>query len=303
MLRAPIIWLAFLALFLVGCAKTSSEATVNSDGSWTRSLKLTVTKSFGEEEWSDVFAIPSSPDYKKFEEIKDSEKITTLTRSFKAGEGPITDIVIREKDATKVKNYVVVRKLDNGQIEYYEKIVYTNTNNPKMEKEMESYIRDLKAAMPEGKATDEDLKVMAKKTLVSLTRLLLGPDDHLLGNLVLNPDGAARRLRVKIGQVEKKLLIEQFGDRLTEAERDEVVKKLLAKLDSKSITDSKKPDQESAPGDNQTSLIGMSVAVKLPGKIVSTNGEIDPFTGEVFWDFTTSSAEVDVLELRAICQP
>ncbi|MBI1331572.1 MAG: hypothetical protein GC165_01690 [Armatimonadetes bacterium] len=303
MKKMPLLWLLILSIFVVGCARTSSEVTVNADGSWTRSLKLTVGKAMMEEnKWNDVFTLPTDPAWKKSEEIQDQEKTTTLTRDFKLGDGPITDIIIKEKDETKLKNFVIVRKLDNGQIEYFEKIVDLKPETDKMDKEIQSYIDDLKAAMPAGKGTDDDFKAMGKKTMTKIIRLMLGPDDHLFGTMVLNPDGAARRLRMKIGQVEGQLLEEQFGDRLTKEERDDVLKKLIAKLDSRSLMKQNKPDQEQA-NDNQNDMVGMSVAVKLPGKIVSTNGEIDPVTGEVFWDFATLSASTDILELHAICQP
>jgi hypothetical protein len=42
----------------------------------------------------------------------------------------------------------------------------------------------------------------------------------------------------------------------------------------------------------------MSVCVKFPGEVISSNGEIDPYTGEVFWDFLSATAELEPLELR-----
>lgn len=302
MFKAPLVWLAVLSLFLVGCAKTSAESVVNADGSWTRTLKLTVGKEMGEEKWMDIFAMPAGAEWKKFEEIKDDEKVTTLTRSFPVGNDAITDIIVREKETTKLKNYVVVRRLESGKLEYYEKIVFLAGDADKKKQDFDVYIKDLKAAMPEGKATDEDYQVLAKKTLTSITRMMFGPDDHLMGSLILNPDGAARRLRIKIAQQQDKLLAEQFGDRLSKEERAQVISKLLSQFDSKKLVEKNKPN-ESDPSQSSANMVGMSVAVKLPGKILETNGEIDPITGEVFWDFASASAEVDVLELRAICQP
>jgi hypothetical protein len=303
MVKLQLAWLVVLSFLLVGCAHTSSESTVNADGSWSRSLKLSVGKSMGDDKWMDIFAMPGA-DWNKAEEIKDSEKIITLKRNFKPDEGPVTDIIVREKGVTKLKNFVMVRKLEGNRLEYYEKIVFTSTDTEKQAKELEQYIQEMKKVMPPGKATDEDYKAMSKKTGTSLMRVLFGPDDHLFGTLLLNPDGAVRRLRAKLGQVESKILAEQMGDRMTQAERDNVVKQLLKTFDSSnSILNNKKP---SGPTDSttqsQADLLGMSVAVKLPGKIIETNGEIDSYSGEVFWDFASNSAEPDVLELRAICQ-
>jgi hypothetical protein len=178
-----------------------------------------------------------------------------------------------------------------------------NPSDDKKQKDMETYIAEMKKVMPAGKATEEDYKVMAKKTGTALVRILLGPDDHLFGTLLLNPDGAVRRLRSKIGLIESKILADQLGAKMTQAERDEVIQKMLKSFDSNTMVGSNKPsaspDQSSQ---SQADFVGMSVSVKLPGKVIETNGEIDTFTGEVFWDFASNSAETDVLELRAICQ-
>lgn len=254
------------------------------------------------DQWSDVFAMPGA-DWNKNEEIKESEKITTLKRSFKPGEGPVTDIIVREKGVTKLKNFVVVRMLPNNQIEYYEKIVFVDPNKDKQEKDMDEYIKELRKAMPAGVATEADYLAMSKKTTIAIMRIFFGPDDHLMGTLLLNPDGAVRRLRARLGTIESKILAEQFGEKMSQADRDSVVKKLMASFDNSKVLSNTKPstDPEQAK-QSQADFVGMCVAVKLPGKIIETNGEIDAFTGEVFWDFASNSAEPEVLELRAICQ-
>jgi len=255
-----------------------------------------------DDKWGDIFAMPGA-DWNKSEEIKETEKITTLKRSFKAGDGPVTDIIIREKEATKLKNFVVVRKLEGNRIEYYEKIVFVTPNKDKQDKDVDQYIAELKKAMPEGIGTDADYKAMSKKTSTALIRIFFGPDDHLFGTIILNPDGAVRRLRAKLGVIESKILAEQFGERMSQAARDDVVKKLLSTFDnSKVLANSKPSANPDQANQSQADFVGMSVSVKLPGKIIESNGEIDSFTGEVFWDFASNSAEPEVLELRAICQ-
>jgi hypothetical protein len=250
-----------------------------------------------DDKWADIFAMPG-PDWSKSEEIKESEKITTLKRNFKPGEGPVTDIVIREKETTKLKNFVVVRKLEGNKLEYYEKIVFLTPNGEKQDKEADEYIKQMKKFMPPGKATDEDFKAMAKKSGTALVRVLLGPDDHLMGTLILNPDGAARRLRSRLGIIENKVMLEQLGGKMTQAERDGVVQQILQTFDKETILGKNKPSANpDQANQSQADFIGMSVAVKLPGKVIETNGEIDGYTGEVFWDFASNSAESEVLEL------
>ena len=302
MIKLNLAWLVVISFLLAGCSHTSSESTVNADGSWSRSLKLTVSKGMTDDKWADIFAMPGT-DWSKSEEIKDSEKITVLKRNFKPGTEPVTDIIIREKETTKLKNFVMVRKLDGNRLEYYEKIVFLAPNGEKQQKETDQYIQEMKKYMPAGMASDEDYKAMAKKTSTALIRILLGPEDHMFGTLLLNPDGAARRLRSKLGVLENKVLIDQFGGKMTEDERNGVIKKMLQSFDKETMIGSTKPSTNpDQANQSQTDFVGMSVSVKLPGKVIETNGEIDGFTGEVFWDFASNSAETDVLELRAICQ-
>ena len=291
-----------VSIALVGCSHTSSESVVNADGSWSRSLKLTVTKGMTDDKWADIFAMPGA-DWNKSEEIKDSEKITTLKRNFKGGEDPVSDIIIREKGITKLKNFVMVRKLEGNRLEYYEKIVYLTPDNDKQEKDMGEFIKELKKALPPSTGTDADYRAISKKTNVAISRMFFGPDDHLFGTLILNPDGALRRLRSKLGVAESKILAEQFGTRFSKDEYDQIVKKLLVSFDNSKVMSKTKPPTNSDPSSqSQSDMVGMSVAVKLPGKIIESNGEIDTFTGEVFWDFASTSAEPEILELRAICQ-
>ena len=255
-----------------------------------------------DDKWADIFAMPG-PDWNKSEEIKESEKITTLKRSFDAGEDPVTDIIIREKGTTKLKNYVMVRKLPGNRLEYYEKIVSITPNNEKQEKDMGDFISELKKAMPDGVGTDADYQAISKKTNVSISRMFFGPDGHLFGTLILNPDGALRRLRSKLGVIESKILAEQFGDRMTQGQRDDVVRKLLTSFDNSKVMSNAKPSASpEQSSQSQADMVGMSVSVRLPGKVIESNGEIDSFTGEVFWDFASNSAEPEVLELRAVCQ-
>jgi hypothetical protein len=300
--RIVLLCLTIVSVLLVGCSHTSSESTVNADGSWSRTLKLTVGKDVNNDKWADIFAMPG-PDWNKSDEIKDSEKITTLKRSFDAGEDPVTDIIIREKGTTKLKNYVMVRKLPGNRLEYYEKIVFVTPNNEKQEKDMSDFIDELKKAMPEGVGTDADYLAISKKTNVAISRMFFGPDDHLFGTIILNPDGAVRRLRSKLGVAVNKILAEHFGDRLTQSQRVDIVRKLMTSFDNSKVMSNARPtaNPEKA-SQSQADVVGMSVSVMLPGKIVETNGEIDSFTGEVFWDFASNSAEPAILELRAICQ-
>lgn len=309
MQRLNWLWLILLAFLLVGCASTSSTSTVNADGTWTRTLKLTVrdVPSFGDDQKeakADIFSIPAGAEWNKSEKQGNGDTTTTLTRKFSAGEDPITDIVIKNKKGTKYKNFVVVRKLDGNRLEYYEKIVLVGDPPKRDESEQKSFEKDLREVLPAGKATEDEIKQISQRTETALVRLIFGPDDHLFGMMIMNLDGAIRRLRNKIGATETRILSEVLGNKLTQEERDGVVKGLLAKFDTQSVGQDTIPSPAGDPDskDDQAQFIGMSAMVKLPGKVVETNGEIDEYTGEVYWDLTSNSADAGIVELRAVCQ-
>ncbi len=309
MQRLNWLWLLLIAFMLVGCASTSSSSTVNADGTWSRTLKLTVrdVPNFSEDQKeakADIFAIPAGAEWNKSEKQGNGDTTTTLTRKFTAEEGPVTDIIIKNKKGTKYKNFVVVRKLDGNRLEYYEKIVLVGDPPVRDSSEQKNFEKDLREVLPAGKASDEEIKRISQLTESALIRLIFGPDDHLFGMMITNLDGAVRRLRNKVGATESKILSEVLGNKLTQEERDTVVKGLLAKFDSDSVGQNTLPSpaSESDSKDDQAQFIGMSAVVKLPGKIVETNGEIDDYTGEVYWDLTSNSADTGIVELRAVCQ-
>lgn len=291
-----------LALCVVGCAKTSSTTVVEENGNWTRTVKYTIGKDPGADQWMDVFALPEDGSFKKSEETKESEKITTLTKSYKVGIDPISDIIIKDKGATMVKNYVMVREIAPGKFEYFEKIVYPNPKVDKLNSDSEKYIATLKAALPPGVATDEEIKLIAKKSVVAFMRLLFGPDDHLFGTLLLNPDGAGRRLKFRIAKQQYDLLRATLGNKITDEQIQQTVKTMLKDLDVEDKAKGSQPDPNAAGPGNNSDFVGISVAVKMPGTLVETNGDIDPLTGEVFWDLASNSAELEPVELRAVYQ-
>lgn len=302
-------WLALLLLILtlVGCARSSSSTVVNADGSWQRTLKLTVSKApggteNGGAEWPDTFTIPSGPGIKVSTETKEEEKTTTITRSGALGDALLTDVIMREKGKTTFKNYVTVREIEPGVYEYYEKLTNPSPDAAKTTAEMEEFRKELRKYLPSGvTVTDEEANKVANKMVISIARRMFGPDDHLFGTLITNPEGSIRRLKLGLAKSLDGAMTEHLGDKLTAEQRKDVIIKMLAELNGDAIKNAQKPSPEKDPTSN-TGFVGMSVSVKLPGEIISSNGEIDPYTGEVYWDFLSASADAEALELRAVCR-
>jgi hypothetical protein len=231
------------------------------------------------------------------------DKITTLERDGKIGDGVMTDIIVKSKKETILKNYATVRRLDDGRIEYYEKIVFTKPNSTELDKGAQMFMDEMKNSLPEGVAiSDDELKTITRNTMTGMVRLMFGPDDFLLAYAFTSPDGAQRRLKGKIATTMDKQMLITLGDRMNEEQRMASIRKVIAKLDNINTFDPKNKANASPEQSGTDNMVGMSTSVKLPGKVLETNGTIDPLTGEVYWDFLSVSGEFASLELRAICE-
>jgi hypothetical protein len=299
---------AILALAaLIGCARTSSTTVVDANGDWHRTVKLTISKGTGmsdpsasAEEWPNPFKFPSGAEWTKTESVKDSEKTITLSRDVKAGDTQLTDIIAQDEKSKKttLKNFVQVKEIEPGVYEYYEKIVNPNPEPFSTNTDAIKFKESLTKALPEGITLDDETMIlMTKQMVISISRIMFGPDDHIFGSLITNPEGAGRRMKVQLGKVLDTAFKTHLSAKLNDEQRKAVITKLMAEVDGESIKNSKK--SETSPDKaSEGSFIGMSVCVKFPGEVISSNGDIDPYTGEVFWDFLSATAELEPLELR-----
>jgi hypothetical protein len=55
------------------------------------------------------------------------------------------------------------------------------------------------------------------------------------------------------------------------------------------------------PDLGDAALAALTFSVKLPGKIVSTNGERDDFAHEVYWSVYPQAAALGDVEMTAVC--
>jgi hypothetical protein len=297
-----LILLAVATALLTGCAKSSSSTVVNGDGSWTRTVKLTVSKTTEDasEPFPEVFALPKDG-YTATSKTEKQDKITTLVRKAQLGEGPLTDILVKENGETLCKNFVIVRRLDENRVEYYEKIVYTKAASQKNQNEIKEIATTLRGQIPQKvNATEEEVLKISNDTFQNILRLIVGPDDMLIGVLLTNPDGAERRIKSRVFKAMDQNMQKVFGDRMNADERTNAIRRFVSAMDSKKVIGD--PKSTSDPSSSNGNMVGMSTSVKFPGKVLETNGEIDPLTGEVYWDYLSIASEVAPLELRAICE-
>jgi hypothetical protein len=100
-----------------------------------------------------------------------------------------------------------------------------------------------------------------------------------------------------------KALLEKFGERIPAAERLAMTRKLIAAMEPvfDVRNDAKTKAEAGPPGqsDSEGSFVALTFVAKLPGKVVSTNGEIDEVNGEVFWALYDMAAAAEDVVLTA----
>jgi hypothetical protein len=108
-------------------------------------------------------------------------------------------------------------------------------------------------------------------------------------------------MKAKFGRALDTLLNKEFGDKMDANARLKAIRTLIAQLDSGKLLEGSKEKQKEGPSDD-SNLIAMFTSVKLPGRIVESNGELDEVSGEVFWAYYPEAAQLGDVTLRAVCE-
>jgi hypothetical protein len=298
---------SFLLLFCfawlsVGCSRAVTESSVDIDGSWTRSVKLIVQKMPGdpkENAYGDTFSPPTGSEWKSKVEYKNEDRLTTYTRKVATNEGVFTDIIIREKGVTTYKNFVTVRNLGGGRYEYFEKLVATQARPSDAELAVKKLATVLKSNLPANRIDDAGVQKISRQCFKSLIGSIFGPDEHLIGVMLLSGAGGEKRLKAKFYETLDRGLLQAIGEGWSAEERAQVARKVTQALDEDELLGKKK---QSAKDGDQGGLVGLSSSVSFPGKLIETNGRVFPLTGEVYWDYSSVAADFEQIELRAVFQ-
>ena len=302
-LLAPVLALAVFT----GCARSKITTELRADGSYVRTVELTgpAKQEGGMQMGStleDTFAIPSAAAWKKSERTKETDRIVTLVRTFAAGAGSKGDLALKEDEGGKValSNDAAVKKSGATRIEYTEVLTWSG-EPPKIAGGLKGEdLEQLKAALPKALATNENANAVALKAATMAVPVLFGPGDPLLAIGLMHPDLAERRATQRLGTLMTKALEEQFGEKLTVAQRREIARKLITTTFS--AAKPSKPDPSSGPPDKKSGagLVPLMFVLKGPGKVVSSNGEVDELTGEVYWALFPEAASMKPVTLSAV---
>lgn len=106
-------------------------------------------------------------------------------------------------------------------------------------------------------------------------------------------------MRQRLGMALEQALKDELGDQLSPEQRRQVVRDLLSTENVKQTFD---PERESKREEPSPELVSMTFVVRLPGRVVESNGEVDPYSGEVFWSMYSMAPAIGDVELRAVCE-
>ena len=309
------------ALLASGCARARVTTQIQSDGSWTRTVALSgqQQKTNGLQltpSLEDTFVIPAGNGWKSSEEVKGDNRTLTLERSLPAGATLQGDVSIKgsepgkssepgkgtEPGKLRLVNFVAVKSTGPHQLEYRETLHWTGPSSKLLGDIQPADLVRLKSHLPQALATDANVRALIDKAALLSTPVLFGPGDPLLAVGLLHPDLAVYRANQRIGAVLVQALEQQFGDKLQPAERHEVVRQLIQEMFVSDKISQPDPAAAMPTKPNSSGLTPLMFIVKPPGKVVSTNGEIDEFTGEIFWAMFEEAAEYKDVVMTAVLE-
>ncbi len=250
----------------------------------------------------DTFVIPTGAGWKSKEEKQNDDRVLTLERSVAAGASLQGDLSIKAGEGAKLKlvNEVKVTRLGPHRFEYREILKFKGEPSKVLGDIKAEDLGKIRSYLPKPLATDANARALAQKMTVLAVPMLFGPGDPLLAIGMMHPDLAARRAGQRMGALLIKALEEQFGDQLQPAQRRDVARQLI----QDTFTSSKisPPDPSAASSNKNSGITPLMFTVKTPGRVVSSNGELDELSGEVFWALFDEAAAFNDVVLTAVVE-
>jgi len=296
-----------------GCARAKVTTEIKPDGSWVRTVALTgqekkegmqMTPSLEE-----IFAIPSGPEWKS-KQSKKAEDLTNLyERTMAAGASIKGDVSIKGGEAkegapvpVQFANEATVTKLGPRRFEYKETLRWSGEKPKDFGSIKPEDLAEITAALPPGLNTEANARALAARSASLLIPAMFGPGDPLLALGLMHPDLAERRASQRIGTLLLKVLEDQFGDKLKPAQRQQIALKLIEKGFSSAKPSQPDPSAGPPSSGKSSGLVPLMFILKVPGKVVSTNGQIDELTGEIYWALFPEATVLKEVILTAICE-
>jgi len=178
----------------------------------------------------------------------------------------------------------------------------------------------VKRALPPSLATGTNALQFGRNLQPALWSALFSPPEPLLlefyDNLVpipafSDPEERTSLLTRRLGPLIESTLKQTFGARMTAGQRRQTAIKLAREITQETSASAGTGDKMGgsagkSPGtDSATESFGgmypvaISLIVKIPGRVISTNGMVDDLTGEVYWTLYPQAALQQDVTLRA----
>lgn len=298
--------LVAVVALISGCMRTNTETVVAEDGAWTRTVKFTIPKEdmMGEPaKFDKLIELPKAPEWETSQATEKENLVFTGTRKANLGETITDDLRIKQKEKVALSNTVTVRDLGNGRFEYIETITYIGEKTTGMKGSRDELHTMLRESLGDVTVTEAQMTAITDGAMVDLWRIIFGPTRPLMPTLAMHPDLGERELRRAFGKTMDAQFEKQLATQMDKDARLKAIRTLMTKMDSEKIMGPTREETESSGGGGgNDGLVSMTTVVKLPGRIIEANGEIDEVAGEVFWAFYSESPVVGPLVLRAVCE-
>jgi len=325
-----------LCALLAGCAHETATTTIRSDGGWTRKSVLSMAqgdsgapgKTAKTMKLEDIFVPPSGQGWKierKLSGEQPKQDVLTAVKEVHAGESISGDLTVKAgakkgQAQARVVNLATVRAAGPGKWVYTETFHWLGVK-PSIGKDMLPLFKtSLKGALPAPLALPQNDALLAKNLQPALWSALFSPPEPLLlefyDNLVpipafSDPEERTSLLVRRLGPVIESTLNQTFGARMSAGQRRATALKIARQIALETSAAAGTGDKMGgsagkSPGtDSATESFGgmypvaISLIVKIPGRVIRTNGRVDDLTGEIYWTLYPQAALQQDVTLRA----
>lgn len=298
--------LAGTAVMTSGCGQSVVTTTIDSSGSYTRNLKFTDDNET-DTPLGQLFRLPSGASWNT-KLTKTSDNVTTFTalRTFAPGDTDAKDIVVVVRKGETLTNSASVRRIKPGLWEYREVLHWTGPADPSISgaNDLTSIVKE---ALPPEFATDTNAADVGQSILRAFTSSALGPPSPTIDMVMVGNEDLSNKILEK--DVDKPIdvaLRQRFGDRMTAAQRHEVVRKIVYAAEqtgsdtaSNAATNSNAGSSPPNVSRDSPEVNSLTFVLRPPGKVRSTNGIYNDYTGEVVWGLDPLSASFGDVVLTA----
>lgn len=312
-------WKRTLKLYAAAPAPEGEQGGAPIPGSETLDRAFVLVKG---PEWKTSRALEKDPNAEKAQENPfggmGKTEVFTAERTMGAGETIDHDVSLKSSDAAMkasvVVNTVRVKEIAPGRFEYREILRWKGPkteplqmhNIPVTDAKM---LQEIKTLLPPALATPKKMQALAQHLTQGMWRLMFGPNDPLIADmfqLMMFPDMIVPKMTRSFNLLFYRALEQTYGAALSEEKRREITRRMAqAQVNALKGQASEKaaagPPDPNAAQNKEGTFVAMTYTVRMPGRIVEANGEIDPIMNEVYWTFYSPAAMAGDVELRAVC--